>query len=140
MYIMNKTVLDTNVIIDVLEKPGVAETIRCGLRGKSIKLVVCEMVLHELKRVRAWSRQRVVDGLESAFGKKRILVSTSPADIKDKARLIRYKFELAHAGDDCILAQCQMYGWMLLTRDRKMRMIATVLGILAFSPQKANEL
>lgn len=49
---VQKVVLDSCVIIDLIEKKGLAYRLRSSLRGKSVQIVLCDVVLREIKRVR----------------------------------------------------------------------------------------
>ena len=40
--------LDSCVVIDILEKPKVASKIKASLRGKSVKIILCDVVLGEV--------------------------------------------------------------------------------------------
>ena len=45
-------VLDSCVVIDIIEKPKVASRLKASLRGKSVNIILCDIVLEEVNRVR----------------------------------------------------------------------------------------
>lgn len=137
---MMPTVLDTNVVIDILENRSHNRKMVRAIRGKQVRLVVCETVLRELRRVRKWSEDVVLAGLEEAFGRGRIVVSDPPKDLLTHARELERRYEMAHNGDVHILAQCRMDGCALITRDGNMRQVASMMGVLVFHPKHVNRL
>lgn len=137
---MMLTVLDTNVVIDILENRSHNRKLVRAIRGKQVRLVVCETVLRELRRVRKWSEDVVLAGLEEAFGRGRIVVSDPPKDLLTHARELERQYEMAHNGDVHILAQCRMDGCALITRDGNMRQVASMMGVLVFHPKHAHRL
>ena len=137
---MMPTMLDTNVIIDILENRSHSRKLVRAIRGKQVRLVVCETVLRELRRVREWSEDVVLTGLEELFGRKRIVVSDPPKDLKTHAKELERRYEMAHNGDVHILAQCRMDGCALITRDGNMRQVASMIGVLVFHPKHADRL
>lgn len=140
MIIMQKTVFDTNLVIGVLEDQETAQRVRRALKGKAVRIIICETVLREVRRVRAWSTGAVLAGLRRVFGEKRVETAVSPERLRDEAQRVRDGFEMAHAGDDMILALCRMRGFALITFDRSMLRVAQMLGILAFHPRRAGDL
>lgn len=137
---MMLTVLDTNVVIDILENRSHNRKLVRAIRGKQVRLVVCETVLRELRRVRKWSEDVVLAGLEEAFGRGRIVVSDPPKNLLTHARELERQYEMAHNGDVHILAQCRMDGCALITRDGNMRQVASMMGVLVFHPKHAHRL
>ena len=137
---MQKTVFDTNLVIEVLENQEMAQRVRHALKGKAVRIVLCETVLRELERVRAWSTGTVLVGLRRVFGEKRVETASSPERLHDEAQRVREGFEMAHVGDDMILALCRMRGFALITFDRSMLKVAQMLGVLAFHPRRAGDL
>ncbi len=65
---MNQTqsiALDSCVVIDIMEKPKVASGLKARLRGKSIKIILCDVVLDEVRRVRGYLPEKVIARLSS---------------------------------------------------------------------------
>lgn len=137
---MQKTVFDTNLVIKVIEDQGTAQHVRNALRGKAVRIILCETVLREISRVRAWSTRDVLVGLRRVFGENRVETANSPECLREEARRVRDGFEMAHAGDDMILAFCRIRGFALITFDRSMLKVARMLGVLAFHPKGAGGL
>ena len=137
---MMPTVLDTNVVIDILENRSNSRKLARAIRGKQVRLVVCRTVLRELQRVRRWSEDVVLAGLARVFGRERIVISDPPKGLKKYAKDLEHQYEMAHNGDVHILAQCRMDGCALITRDRNMRRVADYVGVQAFHPKHVNTL
>ncbi len=135
-----QTILDTNVVIDIIEAPSRAQKMRAGIRGKQVRFVVCDTVLRELRRVRRWSADAVLAGLEKVLGRSRVVVSDPPEGLVPYAAELRRRYEMAHNGDVHILAQCRIAGCALLTRDGKMRQVASMVGVLAFHPEHVDKM
>ena len=45
-------VLDSCVVIDIIEKPKVASRLKTNLRGKPVNIILCDVVLDEVRKVR----------------------------------------------------------------------------------------
>ena len=45
-------VLDSCVVIDIIEKPKVASGFKARLKGKPVKIILCDIVLDEVRHVR----------------------------------------------------------------------------------------
>ena len=69
---MQKAIFDTNLVIEVLEDRGTAQRMRQALRGKEVRIILCDTVLRETRRVRAWTDEAVLAGLGRIFGKKEL--------------------------------------------------------------------
>ena len=42
---MNQNIaLDSCVVIDIIEKPKIASGLKAGLRGKTVKIILCDIV------------------------------------------------------------------------------------------------
>ena len=52
--------LDSCVVIDIMEKPKVASGLKARLRSKSIKIILCDVVLQEVRRVRGYTPEKVI--------------------------------------------------------------------------------
>ena len=60
---MNQTqnvALDSCVVIDIIEKPKVASKLKSSLRGKQVKIILCDVVLAEVRRVRGYLPEKVI--------------------------------------------------------------------------------
>ena len=137
---MMQTMLDTCVVVDILEQPSTAQKILRAIKSKQVALVVNETVLRELRRIRRWSVEVVSSKLGAIFGNRITVISESPEGLTDRAAKLKHQFELTHNGDVHILAQCRMSGYALITRDRNMRKVASMMGVLAFHPKHVDRL
>ena len=61
--------LDTCVVIDIIEKPKVASGLKANLRGKAVNIVLCDVVLDEVRKVRGLMPHAVVEKIAKLLGK-----------------------------------------------------------------------
>jgi len=126
-------VLDSCVVIDILEKPKVAKGIKARLKGKSIKIVLCDVVLCEVNRVRGLSPDKVIAKVSSMLGKKITISQIDDAE-KSNAAKITEQFQICHNGDNKILSLCQAKDFVLVTFDRMLLKASQFIGVAAFHP------
>jgi len=126
-------VLDSCVVIDILEKPKVAKGIKARLKGKSIKIVLCDIVLREVNRVRGLSPDKVIAKVSSLLGKKITISQIGDAE-KSNAIQITEQFQICHNGDNKILSLCQAKDFVLVTFDRMLLKASQFIGVAAFHP------
>ena len=62
--------LDSCVVIDIIEKQKVASGLKANLRGKSVNIVLCDVVLDEVRKVRGLMPHTVVEKIARATRKK----------------------------------------------------------------------
>lgn len=132
-------VLDSCVVIDVIEKKGIASRLRASLRGKSVRLVLCDVVLNEVRRVRGLDAAAVVSGVSRAIKRDVILASVENPH-REIAESTTHKYEFCHRGDNLILALCQAKEFILLTFDRMLLRACDVVGVMAFHPAHARSI
>jgi hypothetical protein len=133
---MNQTqniALDSCVVIDILEKPKVASGIKARLRGKSVKIILCDVVLGEVKRVRGYSLEKIVSKLSLLLGRK-IEISSVSEDEIIHAKQITNQFQICHNGDNKILSLCQAKDFVLVSFDRMLLKSCQFIGVAAFHP------
>ena len=133
---MNQTqniALDSCVVIDILEKPKVASGIKARLRGKSVKIILCDVVLGEVKRVRGYLPEKIVAKLSSLLGRK-IEISSVGKDEILNASQITNQFQICHNGDNKILSLCQAKDFVLVTFDKMLLKASSFVGVAAFHP------
>ena len=128
-----KIALDSCVIIDLIEKPQVAFGFKARLKGKSVKIVLCDVVLDEVHRVRGWSAKATVERITRILGKKIELTSVNQQD-KHNANEISNQFQICHNGDNKILSVCQAKDFVLVTFDRMLLKACSFVGVAAFHP------
>ena len=126
-------VLDSCVVIDILEKPKVARGLKSRLRGKSVKIVLCDVVLGEVNRVRGITPDKVIGKISLLLGKK-ITLSSIDDDQKSNAKQITEQFQICHNGDNKILSLCQAKDFVLVTFDRMLLKASQFIGVAAFHP------
>ena len=133
---MNQTqsiALDSCVVIDIMEKPKVASGLKARLRGKSVKIILCDVVLDEVRRVRGYLPEKVIARLSSLLGRKIELSEINESD-KTNAFQITEQFQICHNGDNKILSLCQAKNFVLVTFDRMLLKASEFVGVAAFHP------
>ncbi len=133
---MNQTqniALDSCVVIDIMEKPKVASGLKAHLRGKSVKIILCDVVLREVNRVRGYLPEKVIDRVSSRLGKKIEIYEISEDDVSN-AHQITNQFQICHNGDNKILSLCQAKDFVLITFDKMLLKACEFVGVAAFHP------
>ena len=126
-------VLDSCVVIDILEKPQVASRLKANFRGKSIKIILCDVVLGEVYRVRGIIPNRVIAKISQKLGRK---VEISEIDQSNLAEAVQLtgQFQICHNGDNKILSLCKARDFILVTFDRMLLKACQFVGVAAFHP------
>ena len=134
---MNQTqiALDSCVVIDVIEKPKVASKLKDSLRGKSVKIILCDVVLAEVYRVRGYTAQHIIGKISRILGREIIL---SKMEEGNKAITLSEQFAICHNGDNKILSLCQAKDFVLITFDRMLLKTCQFVGVAAFHPFMAG--
>ena len=133
---MNQTqsiALDSCVVIDIMEKPKVASGLKACLRGKSVKIILCDVVLDEVRRVRGYLPEKVIARLSNLLGRKIELSEINHSDVIS-AEQITEQFQICHNGDNKILSLCQAKNFVLVTFDRMLLKASEFVGVAAFHP------
>ncbi len=128
-------VLDSCVVIDILEKPGVSEKLRAGFRGKSIRIVLCDVVLREVMRVRGFSAKHVVGRIERLL-RRPVEVACLTEEQDAAARQVTEQYQICHNGDNQILSICKANDYVLVTFDRMLLKASEWIGIAVFHPSR----
>ena len=137
---MNQTqniALDSCVVIDIIEKPQVASKLKASLRGKSVKIILCDIVLGEVRRVRGYLPDKVIAKISKLLGRK-IEITNSDEQSLDNANQISSQFQICHNGDNKILSLCQAKNFVLVTFDRMLLKTCQFVGVVAFHPMMAG--
>jgi len=129
--------LDTCVVIDIIEKPKVASGLKASLRGKPVNIVLCDVVLDEVRKVRGLMPHTVVEKIAKLLGKK-VLLTTVTAEHKAQAVKLTEQFQICHNGDNNILSLCKARDFILVTFDRMLLKASQFVGIAVFSPFTAG--
>lgn len=132
-----KIVLDSCVVINLIEKPGVASRFKASLRGKSITVVLCDVVLQEVQRVRGLSSKVIIEKITKILGRK-IELSEITEQNKTNANEITNQFQICHNGDNKILSLCQTKDFVLVTFDKMLLKTCQFVGVAGFHPLMAG--
>jgi len=130
-------VLDSCVVIDIIEKPKVASQLKAKFRGKSISIILCDVVLNEVRCVRGLLSQEIVSKVSRLLGRKVKLTSSTVQD-GINAQSLTEQFAICHNGDNKILSMCQSRNFILVTFDRMLLKASQFVGIQVFSPFTAG--
>jgi len=133
---MNQTqniALDSCVVIDIMEKPKVASGLKARLRGKSVKIILCDVVLGEVKRVRGYLPEKIIAKLSLLLGRKIEIISINDDELSNASQITN-QFQVCHNGDNKILSLCQAKDFVLVTFDRMLLKASQFIGVVAFHP------
>jgi len=126
-------VLDSCVVIDVIEKPKVASRLKASLRGKSVNIILCDIVLEEVSRVRKITPETIITKITNIL-KRKIILSKITIEEKIYALKISEQFQICHNGDNKILSLCKTKDFILVTFDKMLLKASEFIGIQVFSP------
>ena len=129
--------LDSCVVIDIIEKPKVASRLKANLRGKAINIILCDIVLDEVRKVRGLMPHTIVDKIARLLGKK-IRLTVVTAEQKEQASQLTEQFQICHNGDNNILSLCKARDFILVTFDKMLLKASQFVGIAVFSPFTAG--
>lgn len=131
---IQRIALDSCVVIEIIEKQGFANKLKNSLKGKPVRLVLCDVVLNEVQRVRRFTADEVISKISRLVGKK---VETSSIDSEQKvlADNITAQYRFCHRGDNLILALCRAKDFVLLTFDRMLLKACEFAGVRAYHPK-----
>ena len=132
-----RIVLDSCVVIDIIEKPKVASRLKSNLRGKPVKIVLCDVVLDEVRHVRGLMPQVIVQKITRLLGKKVQLTAVTAKHQEDAIQLTE-QFQICHNGDNKILSLCKAQNFILVTFDKMLLKASQFVGIAVFSPFTAG--
>ena len=135
--VIQKVALDSCVVIDLIEKPGVASGLKARLRGKSIKIILCDVVLGEVQRVRGLGPEKVIAKITKILGRKVELCEIDEDNISNASQITN-QFQICHNGDNKILSLCQAKDFVLVTFDRMLLKASQFIGVAAFHPSMAG--
>ena len=126
-------VLDSCVVIDIIEKPKVASRLKASLRGKSVNIILCDIVLEEVSRVRKITPETIITKITNIL-KRKIILSKITIEEKIYALKISEQFQICHNGDNKILSLCKTKDFILVTFDKMLLKASEFIGIQVFSP------
>ena len=134
---IQRIVLDSCVVIDIIEKPKVASRLKSNLRGKSVNIVLCDVVLDEVRHVRGLMPQVIVQKITQLLGKK-VQLDIVTEEHKAQALQLTEQFQICHNGDNNILSLCKARDFILVTFDKMLLKASQFVGIAVFSPFTAG--
>ena len=129
--------LDSCVVIDIMEKPKVAFGLKARLRGKSVRIILCDVVLREVKHVRGYTPEMILAKISKLLERK-IEISESDETTVENAKEISNQYATCHCGDNKILSLCQAKNFVLVTFDRMLLKTCEFVGVAAFHPMMAG--
>ena len=129
--------LDSCVVIDIIEKPKVASRLKANLRGKPVNIVLCDVVLDEVRKVRGLMPHTVVEKIARLLGKK-VKLTAVTAEHEAEAQNLTQQFQICHNGDNKILSMCKARDFILVTFDKMLLKASQFVGIAVFSPFTAG--
>lgn len=125
--------LDSCVVIDLMEKPKVASGMKARLRGKSVKIILCDVVLGEVRRVRGYLPDKIISKISKLLGRPIETTIVETSEISN-AQQITNQFQICHSGDNKILSLCQGKDFVLISFDRMLLKSCQFIGVAAFHP------
>lgn len=125
--------LDSCVVIDLMEKPKVASGMKARLRGKSVKIILCDVVLGEVRRVRGYLPDKIISKISKLLGRPIETTIVETSEISN-AQQITNQFQICHNGDNKILSLCQGKDFVLISFDRMLLKSCQFIGVAAFHP------
>ena len=128
--------IDTCTIVRVVRMPGFADRLRRKLRGKSIRVVLCDTVIGELKKVLGMDLVTAQGLIRKLLGREVDVVATEDRHIAE-AEAVSAQYHICHHGDDRILALCRDKGYCLITNDKNLHRVCGWLGVASFFPSEA---
>ena len=129
--------LDSCVVIGMIEDQRLGLKLKHGLRGKSARIILCDVVISEVNRVRGHARDFIVLKISKILGRQVEIIQTSSQE-KEDAKKLSASFMQCHNGDNLILAFCKIRDYILVTFDRALLQTCNFIGVVAFSPLQAG--
>ncbi|MHB8603281.1 MAG: PIN domain-containing protein [Nitrosotalea sp.] len=129
--------LDSCVVIGMIEDPRLGMKLKQGLKGKSVIIVLCDIVLSEVNRVRGYAKDYIISKISKILGRSVELQQTNSQE-KEDAQKLSGQFLECHNGDNIILALCKIRDYILVTFDRALLRTCNFVGVVAFSPLQAG--
>ena len=134
---IHSIVLDSCVVIDIIEKPKVASGLKARLKGKPVKIILCDVVLDEVRHVRGLLPKVVIAKITKLLGKK-VQLDTVTKEHCEQALQLTEQFQICHNGDNKILSLCKARDFILVTFDKMLLKASQFVGIVVFSPYTAG--
>lgn len=137
MSMVQNVALDSNVVISMMDDRKWASQLRSRLKGKPVRIIICDVVLREVGRVRGYLEAEIRAAVCRLLGKKDVRVVPSTDESIRQARELTDRFATCHNGDNKILSLCRAENLVLLTADHGLLRACGVFGVAAFHPNRA---
>ncbi|MEO9307561.1 MAG: PIN domain-containing protein [Nitrososphaera sp.] len=129
--------LDSCVVISMIEDPRLGLKLKQGLKGKSARIILCDVVISEVNRVRGYAKDYIISKISKILGRQVQVLQTNLQERED-AKKLSTNFLQCHKGDNLILAFCKIQDYILVTFDRALLQTCNFVGVIAFSPLQAG--
>ncbi len=129
---------DTCTAINVLTCNRYAKRLRKKLRGKPLRIILCDMVVKELQKKR-YNITQVILRIQNALGRS-VHVGRMNEQHMAAGEQISARFHTCHTGDNYILAYCRSESIPLITDDRDFRRACNCMGVTAFFASEAGNI
>ena len=134
---IQKLVLDSCVVIDLIEKSKFTHKFKKAIKGKQVSIILCDTVLDEVKRVRGLEAEQIVAKITQILNKK-IEIENTTKEQRSEAEQISTQYSICHAGDNVILSMCKLRDFVLVTLDRMLLRTCEFTGVVGFHPLNAG--
>ncbi len=128
-------IADTNWLINIFDNPGSCHRAKTGLRKGPKRVVIPEVVIKELQKIRGISVLEIINYISSILRKK-VSILKCNSDIRLAAKELESKYPLAHFPDSILLAMAQFGDHSILTYDRGLIDTAKKIGVRTFTPKR----
>jgi rRNA-processing protein FCF1 len=127
-------IADTNGLISIIDHPGSCHRAKTGLRKGPKRVIIPEVVIKELQKIRGISVLQIINQVSSILRKK-VSILKCNSDIRLAAKELESKYLLAHFPDSVLLAMAQFGDHSILTYDRGLISTAKKIGVKTFTPK-----
>jgi predicted nucleic acid-binding protein len=134
---VQKIALDSCVVIEIIQRRSFADRLRNYFFGKPVRLVLCDVVLREVQRIRGFGPYETISKISKLVGKK-VETYTIDDQLKLQGKAISAQYMFCHRGDNLILAMCKAMDFVLLSFDRMFLKACELVGVRAISPKTAK--
>ena len=131
--ITQKIALDSCVVINIIKEPTCIKKIQKALKGKSIQIILCDVVLNEVHRIIKYSHKKIIEKISASLKRKISIVSIGQQE-KIQAIQLSNQFHICHNGDNKILAMCAIKNYILVTSDKMLTQTSKFIGVPVFHP------
>jgi len=135
---VQQVAFDTCTAINVFTRNGYAQNLRKKLRGKSLRIILCDMVIRELQK-KKYDANQVISKIQNKLGRS-VHVGRMEKRHMIAGEQISTRFHTCHHGDNYIFAYCWTESIPLITDDRNFHRACNCLGVTAFFASEAGNL